>query len=265
MMKENAIKMEFGRYPQWLAKAEECEKNGDYYTVGINDAAFIYDNRFGEEYKSRYIDWEQHKDDIYFFVSTPIVWRVLKETEEKLFLLSEYNIECKQFHEKNDSVIWEQSSLRKWLNGDFLRTAFNEEERECILETEVPNEGNPISFSEGQWIKGGPSTMDKIFLLSYRDVMNVEYGFDGYITQSETREAKNTDWTRVMGALTNPEKENGGWWWLRNPGRSHQRNGRIDVYGTVYFQGEPITEFAGVRPAMYLDKKKITCEQKGNH
>ncbi len=250
--------MEFGRYPQWLIKGIDRggEAGEEYYEIGMQDVAYIYDNFLGEKYKSRFIDWEKHKNDVYYFKRTPILWRILEDTADKLFILSEYNIECKQFHDKDRPVIWEQSSLRKWLNEDFLEAAFNKEERECILETEILNEHNPINFSY-KWVTGGEPTRDKIFLLSYRDVMNVKYGFDGYITQSVSREAKNTDWVRINGALTNPEKENGGWWWLRNPGESHWCSGRVDVYGTVFFIGRPISRFAGVRPAMYLDKKKM--------
>lgn len=198
-----------------------------------------------------YINWEQHKDDIYYFKSMPINWRVLEETDDTLFVLSEYSIECKQFNEKNEEVVWETSSLRKWFNEDFYVSAFSENEKECILEKEIQNEYNPVNFADG-----GAATRDKCFLLSYRDVLNTKYGFESYIISSITREAKNTDWTRVMGALTNPD-QGMGWWWLCSPAMEFENNGRVDYSGYIYFVGKPVTMFGSVRPAMYLDKRKL--------
>lgn len=242
--------MELGKWPQWQIKKEEMntEIGGEYFEIGINDVAYINDN---EEKRHAYINWEQHKNDIYYFKSTPIVWRILDETEDTLFVLSEYSIECKQFNEKEEPVVWESSSLRKWLNEVFFEQAFTEDEKECIIKKEIYNEYNPINQ-----IDGGAATKDKVFLLSYRDVLNVKYGFEGYITSSVTREAKNTDWAKVMGALTNPE-QGMGWWWLRSPAMEYKSSGRVDYSGYIYFIGKPVTMFGSVRPAMYLDKKKV--------
>lgn len=178
-------------------------------------------------------------------------WKILEETNDILFVLSQYGIECRQFHGKNVPTTWEDSDIRKWLNGTFLVRAFDETEQDCILEIEIENEFNPVSF-----VKCGAATRDKIFLLSFRDVLNVKYGFEGYVAQSYTREMKNTDWSRIRGALTNPEKGM-GWWWLRNAGRDRTWAGRVDYSGFVYFDGRPVTEFGSVRPALYLDKTKL--------
>ena len=240
--------MKLGRYPQWSIEKDAMDCKEDYYTLGINNIAYINDD---ENKKHAYINWEEHKDDTYSFKSTPIEWRILEEEEDRLLVLSEYNIECKQFHDKEEPVIWENSSLRKWLNTTFLENAFDIRERECILESEIINEWNPVCF-----VQGGDITKDRIFLLSFRDVMNVKFGFESYITSSQTREAKNTDWTKVMGALTNPEKGM-GWWWLRSSGQDCQFGGRVDYSGHVFFIGKQATLWGGVRPAMYLDKKKL--------
>lgn len=242
--------MQFGKYPQWII--EQSEISGaeveKYFKVGIDDVVYINND---ETEKHVYIDWEQHKDDVFYFKDEPIVWRVLEETEDTLFVLSEYNIECKQFHQNEESVVWENSSLRKWLNNEFYYRAFNNEEQECILEIVISNEFNPVYFA-----KGGRETQDKIFLLSFRDVLNTKLGFESYIPHSVTREAKNTDWVRIMGALTNPEKGM-GWWWLRSPGENNLYTGRCDYSGAIYFSGLPITMFGSIRPVMYLDKRKI--------
>lgn len=241
--------MKFGRYPQWITaiKDDECQE------IGIEDVAYINEDK---SHAHAYIDWDSNRDKKFFFKKSQISWQVLDESKDAVLVLSKYNIECKQFHDKDEPVVWEKSSLRKWLNEEFYNQAFNETEKAYILEKEIENEINPVSF-----IKSGGATKDKIFLLSFRDVFNVKYGFDGYIQQSKTREAKNTDWTRVMGALTNPEKGM-GWWWLRNSGENSNSAGRIDYSGYIYFQGRPITEFGSVRPAMYLKKTALGVSDK---
>lgn len=240
--------MRLGMYPQWLAEKEEDFRDEKCYKIGMEDVSFINED---ESHNHAYVNWKEHKNDIFYFKSSPIEWRILEEEEDRLLVLSEYSIECKQFHEKEEPVTWEQSSLRKWLNGDFFENAFHVRERECILESEIINEWNPITF-----VQGSDMTKDRIFLLSFRDVMNTKYGFESYIASSDTRESKNTDWAKIMGALTNPEKGM-GWWWLRSAGQNHRFAGRVDYSGHIYFTGLHGTLWGGVRPAMYLDKKKL--------
>lgn len=229
------VNIKFGMYPQWEISEKELSAEPDgvveYFKIGVDDVAYINDV---EEKWFAYIDWEKQRDKVYYFKRTPIEWRVLEETEETLFVLSEYCIECKQFHEKNEPIIYEKSSIRKWLNNKFFHAAFNDDERECILETEIMNEYNPISFTQN-----GGATREKVFLLSYREVLNPKYGFESYMMESSTRRAKNTDYARVMGALTNPEMGT-GWWWLRNPGMSPVEGEPVQINGAgIYLINKP--------------------------
>ena len=50
----------------------------------------------------------------------PVKWRVLANDEEgsgTLFLLSDQNLDVFQYHTDNESVTWEKSTMRSWLNG----------------------------------------------------------------------------------------------------------------------------------------------------
>ena len=80
---------------------------------------------------------------------------------------------------KND-IGWENSDLRKWLNEDFYQTAFSEEERASILETD--NETKIVDETE--------NTIDKIYISkepvwtldsSYwvREIVDYYYGHNG--------------------------------------------------------------------------------------
>ena len=66
---------------------------------------------------------------------------------------------------KNKDVVWESSTLRQWLNGDFYQKYFTENEKRSILTTHLQNSNNPLYNTNG-----GSDTDDKIFLLSIEDI-----------------------------------------------------------------------------------------------
>ena len=57
-------------------------------------------------------------------------------------------------------VTWESCSLREWLNGSFVDTAFSPEENETIAETYVTADDNPQYDTDT-----GNETLDKVFFI----------------------------------------------------------------------------------------------------
>lgn len=80
----------------------------------------------------------------------PIEWIVLDVDEEnqKAFLLSKYCLETKVVYPERVPMYWGASTLREWMNGEFLNAAFTAEEQEKILTTTVTNE-NPHGMKGG--------------------------------------------------------------------------------------------------------------------
>ena len=68
------------------------------------------------------------KDD-----KTPIKWQVLDKVNGEVILLSEQILDIQDYDNENTSVAWENCSLRKWLNNDFINEAFSEYERTQII------------------------------------------------------------------------------------------------------------------------------------
>ena len=64
--------------------------------------------------------------------NTPLDWLVLDETDEYLFVVSKQAIASKIFDQATAN--WKESSIRKWLNDDFIELAFNDDEKSYILE-----------------------------------------------------------------------------------------------------------------------------------
>ena len=90
-----------------------------------------------------------------YYSIEPIKWRVLSNAGGQLFLLSDQNLDVFQYHTEHESVTWEKSTMRSWLNGygasentggdsgtdytsdNFISTAFSEKEQAAIADTEV--------------------------------------------------------------------------------------------------------------------------------
>lgn len=164
----------------------------------------------------------------------PILWRVLEVGEDSLLLLSEYGLICKNYHDIFENVTWETSTLRAWLNGAFLDAAFTNKERNAIEKTLVSNPDNEIYKTEG-----GNDTTDKVFLLSYDEAQNNEYGFQsGVSNKSKSRQMRLTEYALQDGYIN---KDNGNTcWWLRSPGITPQYAAYVFTVGSItdsYFVG----------------------------
>lgn len=72
------------------------------------------------------------------------------------------------------SCKYADSDIRNWLNNEFYNTAFSEEEMKQIKETTLNNKKHDRSLSKAD----SEDTIDNVFLLSFDDMINVNYGFD---------------------------------------------------------------------------------------
>lgn len=175
-----------------------------------------------------------------------IEWLVLDVQENKALLLSLYALDSLPYNNVYGNTTWEQCSLRSWLNGTFLETAFTAEEKTSILMTEVDN--SRLQNNDEWPVKGSNNTEDLIFLLSYADT-------DRYFANAEARICTPTDYAVSMGADVRTLDDgitDAGWWWLRSPGEDSTQASFVNFDGTRY------TNIVGngylsVRPALWID------------
>lgn len=175
----------------------------------------------------------------------PIEWLILDVSEGKALLISRFAIDCINFHQNWDQIVWLSSDIREWLNGEFLNGSFTDEEKTAILETEVSNqsdEGNP------QWNPAmGSSTADRVFLLSYQEVMR-------YFPSQNERKLIGTEYARSRGARFAGVTSIGIGetdWWLRSPGRVSGDAAFITVFGDI--ESKSVNTRQGIRPALWID------------
>lgn len=176
----------------------------------------------------------------------PIEWIVLAMEKDRVLLLSRYALEAMPYNTANAAVTWETSTLRKWLNADFLNTAFSTKEQAAILVTTVDNgrtQGSNIYRTTG-----GKNTADKLFLLSYKEGQT-------YLTKAKERQCVSTQHVRSQVFLTTDTIT----WWLRSPGSSS------DCVMCYSATGSGVNSFCNVqtyavRPALWLDISSLTGE-----
>ncbi|MCR5781223.1 MAG: DUF6273 domain-containing protein [Clostridia bacterium] len=199
-------------------------------------------------------------DKVYWFRFDPIVWRVLDVNEG--LLITENLIDSQPFqnvlyngysdanHEHYASN-WAYSSLRTWMNEDFYNTAFDAE-KGYINNTPL------ITLSSYKSQYNADTTVDKVFPLSYADVMNTSYGFinDKYVV-CVNRIAYGTDYARCQGLSVSSSTGNlssgASWWRLRNPvSGSGVRFVSVEGYVNSSYDNTNSVD-GGIRPALKID------------
>ena len=177
---------------------------------------------------------------------TPIEWLVLDYdgTNNRALLISRYGLDAKPYNAEWADTTWEGCTLRAWLNGTFLNTAFTEREQAAILTTTVEN-----GDGQGYWsTNGGNNTEDKIFLLSYAEAnkyLGVMYDESSNMKSRVTP----TAYALQAGAWTS---DNAGWWWLRSPDSSQERAACVDSGGSLGGSYVSLGS-ACVRPALWIN------------
>ena len=194
---------------------------------------------------------------------TPIEWLPLKKSGGRTLLLSRYGLDSRPYHYEYADITWENCDLRKWLNGEFLMTAFSPEERERIAVTMLPNDDNPLNGAIG-----GNSTEDRVFCLSLAEarsrfkVKNPDknsLGDDSFLFKD--RESR-----KCIPTLYAAEKRYSNhsydlldgkrccFWWLRSPGIKSCRASSVCADGELHADGCYVFDhLITVRPALWVN------------
>ena len=275
---ENGVRyISFGEYPQTKVSdqgliaaltggiangtIEADESTGWYSYNGQEYASLVARPHTAQESTKTFADGSAMESGVtYFFKVEPIKWKVISNQENEYFITTDLLIDVQEFHGSvADRTIegntigannWEYSNLRNWLNSDFASLAFISGSDEYIKTTTVDN-GADVS-REGDRFTACNDTEDKLFLLSYKDVIGT--GFDAKDTASLTRTVKVSDYARAKGAYM-PVGES-GYWWLRNGADSNWTVCTVNYEGDVsYLSWSAQNDACCVRPAMYFTAK----------
>ena len=232
------------------------DSNGDatvgktkYRRIKKADATFACSDEEG------YYNWTD-PTTYHYFKYEPIKWRVLEIDGKDAFLLADKALDGQKYNIEHSSITWEESTVRSWLNGTFLNSAFISSERSAIKTTDVVNDDN-VTYGT----TGGNNTSDKIFFLSENEVYYSntvpKYGFTkDRDTYDEGRRCKSSTFAKAMGEYSSSRGSSIGncWWWLRSSDHSNPITACVDNLGSVCHDGSYVDyEATGVRPALHLD------------
>lgn len=175
-----------------------------------------------------------------------IEWLVLKNDGSKALLISKYALDCQKYNTTDTSVTWETCTLRRWLNGSFINSAFSAEEQKQILHTTVTSDRNP-SYSTYP----GNNTKDKVFLLSIAEAQK-------YFSSDSTGQCQGTAYCFAQGG--DQDSDGRCSWWLRSPDYfSRDCVSIVNNYGVAgcrlyhVTRSLPFSDGITVRPALWIN------------
>lgn len=211
--------IEYGFYPQTyindnslIHALEELEPTsynswylyeGNYY---VKEKATIYNN---ENYTFNNGTSIVNESEYWFRCDT-IKWNVLSMDGGTYVLLSSTLLDAHNYYNnydfrvENEKIInpnnYLESDIRAWLNNEFYQKAFSLNDL----------------FIQNTYVDNSNSTLDKVYLPSYQDYLNTEYGFESNPNSgSNTRTCKTSEYARIKGAWYNTTtslKYNGSYW-----------------------------------------------------
>ena len=190
----------------------------------------------------------------------PIEWIVIDKKGGAKLLLSKYIIDCKPYNNDYVNITWADCSLRSWLNGEFLNTAFDMNEYAKIQKTELVNDDN-IDYGT----KGGSDTDDRVFCLSIEEALmcfghgkkdDLGYDIGKIISTTGTNYAKavmNNDSKLLVNDNSNAWYHGYSGYWLRSPGEESIAAANVGSDGYLTTVGANVTfGMIGVRPAIWV-------------
>ena len=283
----NNKQVTYGLYPQTVVSDSDLgsklnaltkvEDNGWYL---YNDAYYtkLAADPYGKNYKFSN-NQSIVKGNTYWFKCEPIKWNILSNENNEYLLLSTYVLDKGVFHTSQETRIennyyvypnsYEHSDIRAWLNGydgssyevsdytnkGFIDTAFYLDD--SYIKTVTVDNSAETTNSPSNWY-WCDDTEDKVFLLSYQDYMNTDYGFENTKESTRTRTAYPTDYAKARGIYYATSVYEGACdYWTRSPDtltNGEYTSWAISYGGYIGFSGVS-DSMEGIRPSFYLKTK----------
>ena len=257
----------YGLYPQTHVNDETLIFELDTSAEEISNGWYTYNDDYYAKLKATPISGAYCFDDgtlivfgeTYWFKCEPITWKILSNNSGQYYLLSSVSLDaCKYYRSESERTIgeetiyannYEYSDVRNFLINDFYNSAFMLNTSYVELTT-VDNSASTTISNDNMYACN--DTLDYVFLPSYKDYINPNYGFPNKTSSARARYCTTTDWARARGLFVSSSIENNANYLTRSPSSNPSYkisrvcpDGSIDWYivDTSY----------GVRPAIMFD------------
>lgn len=236
ILSQDGKTIKYGFYPQTHVNDEALIAELNALTPCETNGWYLYNGEYYAKQTAKVYNKESYTFDDgtaivngneYWFKCEVIEWQVLNCDDGTYYLLSSKLLDVHNYYADYSNRTtdgntvyannYEQSAIRNWLNDYFYNTAFALN-NEYVQQTSVNNGASTTDVASN--VYACANTQDKVYLPSYLDYSNADYGFDSNADNtSSTRECKTTDFARAMGAwynTTNNLQYNGSYW-TRSP------------------------------------------------
>ena len=181
--------------------------------------------------------------------SEDIEWIVLETDGKKATMISLYGLDAVVYNNDESNTTWDRSSLRRWLNEDFLKKAFNSNEQSKLMTMSAKEEDNPKYGTNS-----GEATKDMIYPASIQEVTSwLENDLDRICLP--TVQAIDTG-VKIYGSNDACN------WWLRTSGGDSDRISYVNSEGEVDYDGIFGNDSGcAVRPIITVEIKKPSANK----
>lgn len=213
-------------------------------------AAAVRDDAFQP---GKYVTFGHYRQSADSQDQTPVEWLVLARDGQNALLLSRYGLETKAYNDSREDTTWERCTLRAWLNGSFLESAFTAEEQNAVLLTDVDN--SISQYYTQKYTNVGNNTKDKVFLLSYAEAnlfLDVAWDNNTNYKARAALTAYAAEGPHDYQSFKTEENKYANAWWLRSPGSSRYDVEDVYTNGSIRHDSGNDDEIA-VRPAVWIN------------
>ncbi len=249
---------------------QDISHNGELYR-----GVYFVENRPLSTLSSSFMTLQESNgyltDTVYWFKYEPIAWTILSEEDGKVLLLCNTILDAQAYqnacYSADDGIYtnsnnapsgthasnYAYSTIRTWLNDTFYNTAFNEMQKSIILLSTVDNSAATTANSDNP--HACENTQDKIFLPSFSDATNSDYGFAPNEDGSDDARVKfPSAYAKSQGAMIHSNdtyKDGVGVWWLRSPYYTYFDAASVATFDNIGDQHVTYT-CGGILPALWL-------------
>ena len=218
-------------------------------------------------------------ENIYWFKYEPLKWRILDPTTG--LVICETIIDSQPYNNylysnikngvvgyfsdsayTNRASDYATSSIREWLNNVFYTAAFTQSQQSMLKTSFLNNDAYwTLQGVSGHEDYDSASTSDKVFLLSYDEVLNSNYGFSKDDDECDSaRQAKGSDYAKCQGLRVFNSSGNSydgcSYWLLRSPGFRADCSCNVTHDGLDRGSASTYETINGIRPALKLQDLK---------
>ena len=232
-------------------KTNYAEKNDDKKSKSRTEVSEINRDETGESGCNDELELKSacRKGDIIKignYMGKPIEWLVLKVKNNIALIISKNVLDVMPYHDELLETSWEECSLRRYLNGEFIDKAFLDKEKILIHQVEIKN-----NYNNETDITRNDNVYDRVFCLSKYEVVTYfpdKYSRRADVTSHAKEKVKRSERKYFMSKWSGT-----GNYWLRTLMDKKDYAMFVDYDGELMDTDVSNEWMVGIRPALWIN------------